>query len=266
MPTAGAVGVDSVGSPTAPAAGRFADVPVVLLDLDGTIVDSGPGILDALGHAFARCGEPLPPPAVLRTFIGPPLEDSFCGALGLSPERAEQLRIAYSAHYQEHGLLSAAPYPGMPELISALVADGRTVAVATNKPETSANRLLARQGLGGAFALIGGTDRAAGREGKAAVIGSVLERLGVTADRRTADHQPVDHRSPDRRSVVPRTVDGGDVAPAVMIGDRLHDAQGAAEHSLPAVLVDWGYGGEVERAADLPRAGTVEALSAMLRP
>lgn len=235
---------------TAPAAGRFADVPVVLLDLDGTIVDSGPGILDALGHAFARCEEPLPPPAVLRTFIGPPLEDSFCGTLGLSPERAEQLRIAYSAHYQEHGLLSAAPYPGMPELISALVADGRTVAVATNKPETSANRLLAHEGLGDAFALIGGTDRAAGREDKAAVIGSVLERLGVTADRRAADG---------------RTADGADVAPAVMVGDRLHDAEGAAEHSLPAVLVGWGYGGDVERAADLPRAGSVEALEAMLR-
>lgn len=229
---------------TARAPGRFADVPLVLLDLDGTIVDSGPGILEALGHAFARCGEPLPPPTVLRTFIGPPLEESFCGTLGLSSERAEQLRIAYSAHYQERGLLSAAPYPGMPELISALVAEGRTVAVATNKPETSARTLLAHQGLADAFALIGGTDRAAGREGKAAVIGSVLERLGATVERRTAG--------------------GVDVAPAVMIGDRLHDAEGAAENSLSAVLVDWGYGGDAERAADLPRARSVEDLGAML--
>jgi len=230
---------------TALATGRFADVPLVLLDLDGTIVDSGPGILEALSHAFARCGEPLPPPAVLRTFIGPPLEESFCGTLGLGRERAEQLRIAYSAYYQQHGLLSAVPYPGMPELIGALVAEGRTVAVATNKPETSARTLLAHQGLADAFALIGGTDRAAGREGKAAVIGSVLERLGATADRRTPS--------------------GIDVVPAVMIGDRLHDAEGAAEHALPTVLVDWGYGGVVERAVDLPRAHSVEALGAMLR-
>lgn len=229
---------------TALATGRFADVPLVLLDLDGTIVDSGPGILDALAQAFAACGEELPPQQVLRTFIGPPLRESFQSTLDLSPERSEQLSLAYTAHYQEHGLLTATPYPGIPELLDALAESGRTVAVATNKPETSARRLLAHQGLEARFALIGGTDRAVGRDDKAAVIGSVLQRLGIAAETTGTE-----------RDAAP---------PAVMVGDRVHDAEGAAAHGIPAVLVGWGYGGGPEDEADLPRARTVQDLSAML--
>lgn len=222
---------------TAP--GSLVDVPVVLLDLDGTLVDSGPGILDGLAHAFAACGEPLPAPEVLRTFIGPPLSSSFRGTLGLSAERSEQLRLAYTARYQAHGLLDAPPYPGIPELLDRLAAAGRTLAVATNKPETTARRLLEHQGLADRFALIGGTDRATGRNDKAAVIGSVLERLGLAG-------------APQSRTA------------AVMIGDRIHDAEGAAEHGMPALLAGWGYGGPLEHAADVPRVATVAELSALL--
>lgn len=228
------------------ASGALADVPVVLLDLDGTLVDSGPGILAALEHAFAVRGETLPPPEVLRTFVGPPLAESFQGTLGLSAERAEQLGLAYTEHYHANGLLTAPPYPGIPELLRRLSRAGRTVAVATNKPETTARRLLAHQGLDGELALIGGTDRATGREDKAAVIGSVLHRLGVEPS----------------SSATGSAVAGR--APAVMIGDRLHDAEGAQTHGLPAVLVGWGYGGRVEQEAEVPRAETVDALEAML--
>lgn len=228
------------------AAGCFADVPVVLLDLDGTLVDSGPGILAALEHAFADRGETLPPPEVLRTFIGPPLAESFQGTLGLSAERAEQLSLVYTEHYQDNGLLTASPYPGVPALLRRLAREGRTVAVATNKPETTARRLLAHQGLDGELTLIGGTDRATGRDDKAAVIGSVLHRLGVQTPSSVTE------------------VAAGAGAPAVMIGDRLHDAEGARTHGLPAVLAGWGYGGRVEQEAEVPRAETVAALEAML--
>jgi phosphoglycolate phosphatase len=222
---------------TAP--GALVDIPVVLLDLDGTLVDSGPGILDGLAHAFAICGEPLPEPEVLRTFIGPPLSSSFRGTLGLSAERSEQLRLAYTAHYRTHGLLDAPPYPGIPELLDGLAEAGRTLAVATNKPETTARRLLEHQGLADRFALIGGTDRASGRNDKSAVIGSVLERLDLA-------------NAPQSRTGT------------VMIGDRIHDAEGAAEHGILALLVGWGYGGSLEQAADVPRVATVAELSALM--
>lgn len=221
---------------TAVAPGLFADVPVILLDLDGTIVESAPGILAALDHAFPACGEPHPGHDVLRTFIGPPLEDSFRGSLGMSASRAEALRTAYSQYYDSHGYQLSEPYAGMAELIRELSAAGRTVAVATNKPEPIAGRLLAHQGLAEDLAVIGGTDKAAGRRDKAAVIGSVLERLGIP---------------------------GGSAA-AVMVGDRLHDSEGAAVHELPSVLVGWGYGSTPEREAGHPFAPTVADLRALL--
>ncbi|MGY5764005.1 HAD hydrolase-like protein [Brachybacterium sp. DNPG3] len=207
--------------------------PVVLLDLDGTVVDSAPGILAGLDRAFAACGEEKPAPDVLRTFIGPPLSECFEGVLGMTPERSEAMRRAYVAYYDVEGYTASVPYPGMPELIRALAADGRTVAVATNKPEPIATALLEHVGIAGDLALIGGTDRAVGRSDKAAVIGSVLERLGESR--------------------------------AVMVGDRLHDAHGAAVHGLPTVLVGWGYGGEAEEAHEGPRAASVQELSGLLR-
>jgi phosphoglycolate phosphatase len=214
----------------------LASVPVVLLDLDGTVVESGPGILAALDHAFAACGEEHPGAARLQSFIGPPLVDSFRSELGLDAERAEALRRAYTDHYLAEGYRLSVPYAGMAELIAALREQGRTVAIATNKPETTAHRVLEHQGLAGDLDLIGGTDREAGRTHKAQVIASVRERLGVTA------------------------ADG-----AVMVGDRLHDADGAAAHGLAAVLVGWGYGGDAERGAGLPYVRTVPELDRLLR-
>lgn len=220
------------------------DVPVILLDLDGTIVDSGPGILASFEHAFTECGVALPPPAVLRTFLGPPLEESFRDVLGLSEVRSEQLRRAYGAHYRAHGLRTATAYAGIAEMVRTLTGSGRRVAVATNKRETTAQHLLDHLDLSDLFDLVGGTDPDVGRSGKAAVIGSVLDRLGVPSP-------PEGSEGPPR---------------AVMVGDRLHDADGAAAHGLPAVLVGWGYGGAPEREADLPRADTVSDLTRMLLP
>ncbi len=211
-------------------------LPVVLLDLDGTVVESAPGILASLDHAFAACEVEHPGSERLQSFIGPPLVDSFRAELGMGAEQAEVLRQAYSEHYLVEGYRLSVPYEGMAELISGLRADGRTVAIATNKPETTARMVLEHQGLTGDLDLIGGTDLAAGRTNKAQVIASVLERLGVSA------------------------ADG-----AVMVGDRVHDAEGAAVHGLEAVMVGWGYGGDVERALDLPFAASVSELHRMLR-
>ena len=250
-------GTVSVMSAPASAPGDLAEIPVVLLDLDGTIVDSGPGILGALAEAFAECGEPLPPQSVLRTFLGPPLEDSFRDTLGLSEHRSEQLRRVYVERYRAAGIHTATPYPGVTDLVEALTAAGRTVAVATNKLETTARRLLEHQGLADRFALIGGTDRTVGRTDKTAVIGSVLERLDVPAAGAASE-------GPGTGAGTDAAADVAPTARAVMVGDRLHDAEGAAAHGLPAVLVGWGYGGAPERAAALPFAESVDELAGML--
>ena len=111
---------------TAPASapGDLAEIPVVLLDLDGTIVDSGPGILGALAEAFAECGEPLPPQSVLRTFLGPPLEDSFRDTLGLSEHRSEQLPPA-PAHSRHSSPRHSAPLSATAPISPTTVTDTR---------------------------------------------------------------------------------------------------------------------------------------------
>src|SRR5690625_6411805 len=107
---------------TTTVSGAFRDAPVVLLDLDGTIVDSAPGILAGLDHAFAVCGEPHPGRAVLRSFIGPPLSESFRDELGMSAERAERMRLAYAAHYLAECIKASVPFPGTRALIGQIVA------------------------------------------------------------------------------------------------------------------------------------------------
>ena len=84
--------------------------------------------------------------------------------------------------------------------------------MATSKPEHVARDIVRRKGLG-VVELVGGADHPLGRVGKAAVVGSVLERLGI--------YPPVD--------------------PVVMVGDRVHDVEGAAEHGVPTIGVAWGY-------------------------
>ena len=178
---------------TAP--GALAHVPVVLLDLDGTLVDSGPGIVAALEHAFTVSGEQLPSPEVLRTFIGPPLTESLQGTLGLSAEKTEQLRLAYVEHYQANGVLAAPPYPGVLDLLQRLAEQGRTVAVATNKPEITARRLLDHQGTGrGAHA-----DRRHGPGRRADGQGGGDRQRAAPSWDRTRDRAGGDDRRPDPR-------------------------------------------------------------------
>src|SRR5699024_12398098 len=116
----------------------------------------------------AVCGEPHPGREVLRSFIGPPLSESFRDELGMSAERAERMRLAYAEHYLDEGIKAAVPFPGMRALIGRLVEERRTVAVATNKPELAARRILAHQVLDTDHARIGGHDRASGRAEKSA--------------------------------------------------------------------------------------------------
>src|SRR5690625_3809678 len=124
--------------------GAFRDAPVVLMDLDVNMIDSSPGVMVCLGYAYADFGDPHLGREWLLSFIGPPLSESFRDELGMSAERAERMRLAYAEHYLDEGIKASVPFPGMRELIGRLVAERRTVAVATNKPELTARRQIGR--------------------------------------------------------------------------------------------------------------------------
>ena len=185
--------------------------PTVLLDLDGTLVDSATGITEHLSSALASVGAQVHLPAALRGYIGPPFA-AFMPDLGLDPDQVVAATAEYRRTYDPVAASLSRPYPGIVTLLDRLRDTGIRLAVATSKPESLARVIVTDNGLAGYFEVIGGADQAQGRTGKAAVIGSVLDRLGRVAG-----------------------------AAPMMVGDRLHDVAGAAAHGLGTIGVSWGY-------------------------
>ncbi|NLH82271.1 MAG: HAD hydrolase-like protein [Phyllobacteriaceae bacterium] len=194
-------------------------IATVLFDLDGTLTDPKVGITVSIRHAMAELGRPLGPEVDLDWCIGPPLIDAFARLLDGDRTLAEAGVAAYRARYGTVGLYENEVYPGIPDLLAALVADGRRVVLATSKPRVFAARILEHFGLDRAFA---------------AVHGSELDGTRV-------------HKT----DLVPwiRDVEAIDPATAVMIGDREHDVVGARAAGIATIGVAWGYGADGELAA-----------------
>jgi len=213
----------------------------VLLDLDGTLLDSAKGITEHLSMAMDAVGAGRHPPDTLRSYVGPPFE-AFMPDLGLDPAQILAATAEYRRTYDPLAASLSQPYPGIPELLDRLQNCGIRLAIATSKPESLARVILSDNGLHIYFDVIGGADHARGRTGKAAVVGSVIHRLGITPARREA---------PSR---------------AVMVGDRLHDVSGAAAHGLETFGVSWGYAepGELIAAGAIVVAETPLELGDLL--
>lgn len=190
---------------------------VVLLDLDGTLTDSAPGIINGLRYSLDAMGIEHPDEATMRTFLGPPLADTYGGFFGMNQGEIDHAIALYREHYHEVGLFENDVYPGIPGLLDALDEASAVLAVATSKPTYSATRILEHYSLAGHLAFIGGAELDGSRNGKAAVIAHTLDALTAAGCYR----------------------DGTSV---VMVGDREHDVQGAAEHGIDTVGVLWGYG------------------------
>jgi phosphoglycolate phosphatase len=191
---------------------------LVLFDLDGTLVDSTPGIWASVRHAAAELSLPAPTPAQLRGMIGPPLQDGFALVLGLPAARVPHAVAAYRRHYAAGALLDVTVYEGVPALLARLREAGATLTVATSKPEPFALRVLAATGLLAHFATVHG----------ATLDGAVRHKDQVVAAALAAH---------------PGTRD------PVLVGDRAHDVLGAAAHGLPCIGAGWGPAPDGELAA-----------------
>jgi phosphoglycolate phosphatase len=211
-------------------------VRTVLLDVDGTLVDSAPTIVEHLAAAIAEVGFPVPDATRLRRLVGPPFETAL-PELGLTQEQTAAAIVAYRKSYDPVAATITPVYPGIPALLERLREDGMRLATATSKPEELARKIVAGTGLAGFFDLVGGADHVAGRVGKAAVVGSVLERL---------------HLDPIRDAVV-------------LVGDRHHDVEGAAAHGIPTIGVGWGYAEPGELAGARLIVDDLDELAEALR-
>lgn len=207
----------------------------VLLDLDGTLVDSAAGIVAHLDAALAAVGAPRPDEAALRACVGPPFETAL-PALGLTAEQTAAAIAAYRHSYSAVAAGLSPPFPGVPALLDRLRAAGLRLALATSKPEYLARDVTRGTGLAARLDAVGGADHPGGRVGKAAVVGALLERLGLD----------------------PR------VDPVLMVGDRHHDVDGAAAHGVRTVGVGWGYAEPGELAGALLVVDDLDALAEVL--
>ena len=216
----------------------------VLLDLDGTLTDSAPGIIASLRVGFRDAGFAVPTDDVLRTFVGPPLGTSLAGT-GLSAADSATTIAAYRRDFEVHGMFDNSVFPGIPEALAALREAGVTLLVATAKPEHYARQIVEHFGLAGYLA--GGLDGVHGAVGEYAVEAQGKE---VVVERAVAHAVAL----------------GADVGQVVMVGDREHDVHAAAHHDVPTVGVTWGYAapGELEAAGAVAVATTPDELRKLL--
>ena len=193
----------------------------ILFDLDGTVTDPKEGITRSVAYALEHFGIKVEDPDSLTNFIGPPLLESFSEYYGLSDENCVTAVKKYRERYSVTGWAENIPYPGMAELLRDLKAAGKTISLATSKPEEFAVKILTHFDLAQYFDLMCGAPMNAPKgHGKVDVIEDALARLGIT----------------DRSGVL-------------MVGDRLHDIEGAHKAGIPCAGVLFGYGDRAEHEA-----------------
>lgn len=206
----------------------------ILFDLDGTLTDSGEGIINCSIHALEHFGLLVPSREEMRVFVGPPLRDTMI-KYGVPPERAEESVKVFRNRYETVGIYENHPYHGIAELLAALKKDGHKLYVATSKPEYMAQQVLDRFDMSKYFDRICGALADASRDKKEDVIAYLLAETG--------DHQQT-----------------------IMVGDTEFDVTGAAFHGIPTIGVTWGYGTEksLRSAGAVAIAHTTEELLKLL--
>jgi len=209
----------------------------VLFDLDGTIVDSAPGITSSLAYTLEAMGEPVPTPAQLLEWVGPPIMDSFRDLAGFDPLTSARALAIYREHYVQTGVFDAKVYPGVPDVLREIHESGIPLSLATSKPESAAKLILDHYDLTKYFDELTGASEDEVRSAKADVVEEALRRLRER---------------------------GVDLSRPVMVGDRSHDVHGAAEHGVPTIFVTWGYGAPEETAGTVAVADTAAQLRAAL--
>ena len=210
----------------------------VLWDLDGTIIDSRAGIFNSFNHTFAAMRLPLLERAELNQYIGPPLLDTFVSICGGDLAKAERARDIYRERYlQGGGALEAEVFPGVLEVIAASKAAGKFNSLATSKGLSGVKIVGDHFDFLHLFDVLGTASNDGTRSAKADVITYALAELELI---------------------------DADLTRVVLVGDRIHDIEGAREHGIEVILVKWGSGDESEWAQADAIAETPADLAALL--
>ena len=184
----------------------------ILFDLDGTLSDTGEGIINSVVYALNKYNIKVEDKRELFRFVGPPLHKSFKNFYGFSPEKAQQAVEYYREYYAVKGIYENTVYNGVYSLLERLKADGKALAVATSKPEKFAKIVIESNNMSKYFSVVAGANLDGSRTKKADVIKYALNRLNTP-------------------NAVP-----------VIVGDRCYDAVGAREAGIDSIGVLYGYG------------------------
>lgn len=210
----------------------------VLWDLDGTIIDSRAGIFNSFNHTLAQMGLPLLRREDLNPFIGPPLLDSFIQLCGGDLAEAERAKGIYRERYlQGGGALEADVFEGILNVIATSKARGKFNSLATSKGLSGVKIVGDHFDFLHLFDVLGTASNDGIRSTKADVITYALAELELI---------------------------DADLTRVVLVGDRIHDVEGAREHGIEVILVKWGSGDESEWAQADAVAETPAELAALL--
>ena len=206
----------------------------ILFDLDGTITDSGEGIMNCAELALRHFGLPVPDRETMRVFVGPPLDLTFM-QFGVPADKTDEAIKVYRSRYLTIGLFENDPYPGIEDVLGRLQANGHRLFIATSKPEATSIRILEKFGLAKYFEQICGATFDGSISTKEEVIAYLLNKVG-------------------------------DPGQTIMVGDTTFDVVGAKAHGIETIGVSWGYGkvADMEKAGAKAIAHTMDELFALL--
>lgn len=210
---------------------------VILFDLDGTITDSSPGIINSIVYALNKCNITIDDTASLRKFLGPPLHESFKEFYGFEEERAWEAVSFYREYFSTKGLLENEVYDGIPSVLKQLCDEGKRLILATSKPQEFTNKIMEHFDLAKYFEFIAGSNMDGTRSKKAEVIEYALNKCKIT-----------------------------DKSKVVMVGDRKQDIIGAKAVGIDSIGVEYGYGDyeELNNAGATYLVKTVSELGNLL--
>ena len=215
----------------------------LLFDLDGTLTDPAEGITKCVAYALAHFGMEAAPDT-LKSFIGPPLLDQFMAYAGFDRDTASAAVDKYRERFRDIGIFENRVLDGIPEMLADLRNTGYVLCVSSSKPEIFVNRILEKYDLAQYFTVVVGSELDGSRGKKADVIEETLLRLGRL--------YPAENFA--------------DRASCLMIGDRIHDMEGAQTCRMDALGVTFGYAapGELENSSAKGIASTTDEILAFI--
>lgn len=190
----------------------------VLFDFDGTVTDTGEGILKSLQYSFSAMGNKVPDLSDLKKFIGPPIHYSYTTFYGISEDEVGDYIKKYRERYREKGIYECYVYDGITETIETLRSNGVKIGIASSKPVSLIYDVMNYLNITDLFDEVTGvTVDDSNHSGKTFLVLDCMEKLGAS----------------DKKRVL-------------MVGDRKFDIDGATGAGVDSCAVLFGYGSEQE--------------------